>query len=196
MGTNVDLFMNAQHCLTIAAAFIAIIAACATLINSANSKAESLASRIREASKEFRERSGNRLRCAQIEEQIALFKERYRKVQRAQRLLFFTIGIFIASVAIFLSLGLYVIYFNIADETVHTIARIPLKAIGGFVAVGTVCMLTAIYFQYWELGKSYKTLSIETRDCHTIDGTDSSTTLNSQSSQVAESAPEMTSSLG
>src|ERR1044072_886236 len=47
--------MDAQHCLAIAAAFIAIIGACASLISGANSKAESLTNRIHEAAKEFRE---------------------------------------------------------------------------------------------------------------------------------------------
>jgi Protein of unknown function (DUF2721) len=196
METNVNHFLNAQHCLTIAAAFIAIIAACATLINSANSKADSLAGRIREATKEFRERSGNRLRCIQLQEQIELFQQRYRSVQKAQRLLFFTIATFIVSLATFIGLGLYIIYFKIADETLHAIARNPVRVIGVFVAAGTVCMLIAIYFQYWELGKSYNTLSIEIRDCHTINDIDSLTLQNPGSSTVDGNTPEMTTSPG
>jgi hypothetical protein len=95
--------------LAIAAAFIAINGACASLIGGANSKAESLTDRIHEAAKEFREnkRAGNVPRYAMIKEQIRYYDERYLKVQRAQRLLFLTIGIFIICLTVFIGLALY-----------------------------------------------------------------------------------------
>src|SRR4029077_9789174 len=163
--------LTAQHCLTIAAAFIAIIAACATLINSANSKAESLASRIREAAKEHRERK-NSSRCHQLQEQIRLFRERFQRVQQAQRLLFSTIGIFITSLAVFIVLGLYITYSNVPIDRVPVISRLPIFIIGVCVTVGSVLMLAAIYFQLLEIGKSYITLCIETKDCDPNDGID------------------------
>lgn len=54
MEPNAMPFLNAQHCVTIAAGFIAIIAACATLITSANNKAESLTKHIYDAAEEHR----------------------------------------------------------------------------------------------------------------------------------------------
>ena len=160
-------FLNAQHCLTIAAAFIAIVAACATLINIANSKADSLATRYREATKEYRDatKSQNSQRATQLQKQIELFVKRTRQVSWAQRHLFFTIGIFIASIAVFIGLALYLVYFNITDETAHVVARVPIIVIGVFVAVGTFCMFVAIILQYLELGDAARTFDIETKDC-------------------------------
>jgi hypothetical protein len=156
---------NIEHCLTIAAGFIAIIAACAALITGANTKAESLATRIRAAMKEHRERRQDSSRCTQLEDQICLFKDRFVKVQRAQRFLFATIGILIASLAVFIGLGLYIIYENIPQADIGALARGPIRVIAICVALGTVSMLIAIVYQFLEVGYSYTTLCIETRDC-------------------------------
>lgn len=75
--------LNTQHCLTIAAAFIGIIAACATLISSANNKSDGLSNRIREAAREHRDRGDNVARCLQLQRQIDLFKKRFRRVLSA-----------------------------------------------------------------------------------------------------------------
>lgn len=171
--------LEAQHCLSIAAAFIAIIAACATLINSANSKADSLANRIREATREHRERRDS-ARCRQLLLQLQLFKNRYTRVQEAQRLLFFTIGIFIASLTIFIVIGLYLLAGGTANVLVSSIV------IGSCVLVGTACMLKAIYLQYFEVGESFKTLCIETSDCEEQEGA-----VMPQTASVAQSLAEL-----
>ncbi len=173
MDANVEHFLSAQHCLAIAAAFIAIIAACATLITSANNKAESLANRIRETTKEYRA-NGESARCQQLLEQLSLFQRRFRKVQQAQRLLFTTIGTFIFSLFVFIALGLYILYFNVPADAVANLARAPLLVIGLGVSVGTGFMLSAISLQFWEVGKSYATLCIETRDCESSVGSEAS----------------------
>ena len=178
MGT--DLHLSAQHCLTIAAAFIAIIAACASLISSANSKAESLANRIRGATKEYRKQSGTGERCGQLREEISLFKNRFRRVQIAQRRLFLTIAILIVALTIFLLLGLFIIYFNTPDAEMNDLVRYPIASIWLCVAFSTLCMLSAIYYQYSEVGASFETLCIETRDCERSDDRDSATNAASQ----------------
>jgi hypothetical protein len=165
--------LNTQHCLTIAAAFIAIIAACASLINSANSKADVLSNRIREAAKEHRERGGDSPRCHQLRRQLELFHIRYRRVQRAQRLLFSTIGIFIVSLTCFMCVALYLIYFNIASEKMGTVAHVSTIMIGTLVVLGTALMLVAIGLHYSEIGASYETLCIETEDCNASKGIES-----------------------
>jgi ABC-type sugar transport system permease subunit len=165
MGPNVEHILNAQHCLTIAAGFIAIIGACASLITSANNKAESLSTGIRAATKEHRERSQDSSRCKQLQDQLQLFKKRFVKVQQAQRLLFFTIGIFIASAVIFISLGLYMIYDNAPENPANAIVRSLIFVMWLLVAIGTSTMVKAIYNQFWEVGKSYLTICIETKDC-------------------------------
>ena len=157
--------LNTQHCLTIAAAFIAIVAACASLINSANSKADGLANRYREVTKEIRAERENLSRSAQLREQIWLFEKRTKKVLWSQRLLFFTIGIFILSIAVFIALALYLVY--VPDAQVHAVAYLPLRVIGIGVSVGTLCMFAAISLQFLELGEAAQTFSIETRDCRT-----------------------------
>jgi hypothetical protein len=189
-------FLTAQHCLTIAAAFIAVVAACASLISVANNKADSLAKRYREVTKEYRKRSGNQERCKQLQEQIFLFDKRCRKIRRAQYSLFITIGLFITSLAIFIGLGLYIIYFNIADKAVYIIARFPIQGIGFLVALGTGCMFAAIFFLLSEVWDSSKTLGIEARDCVNLDISDTSMAGVPQSSQVAGSTREMPSSVG
>src|ERR1700751_2135281 len=100
-----ELFMNAQHCLTIAAAFIAIVTACASLIGLANGKADAIASRYRELTKEFRglkvkeDRTGDDDdRLDQLCRQIKLYKERVPLVVGAQCMLFRTICIFVGSI--------------------------------------------------------------------------------------------------
>jgi hypothetical protein len=167
MDTQHVVSLDAQHCLAIAAAFIAIIGACASLIGGANSKAESLTDRIHEAAKEFREnkRAGNVPRYAMIKEQIRYYDERYLKVQRAQRLLFLTIGIFIICLTVFIGLALYGAYSHIPDVTVYPFARYLVAGIGIGVTAGTLTMLQAIRLQFQEVWQSYKTLSIEMSDC-------------------------------
>ncbi len=175
----VAMTLEAQHCLSIAAVFIAIIAACATLINSANSKADSLANRMREATREHRERRDS-ARCRQLLLQLQLFKNRYTRVQEAQRLLFFTIGIFITSLTIFIGIGLYLLAGGIADVLISSVV------IGSCVLVGTACMLKAIYLQYFEVGESFKTLCIETSDCEEQEGT-----VTQQTASVTQSLAEL-----
>jgi hypothetical protein len=160
--------LTAQHCLTIAAAFIAIIAACATLISGAHNKAESISNSIRDSTKEYRE-NNDRERCSQIQEQLKLLREIILRVQRAQRLLFSTIAAFISSLAVFIGLGLYLTYFNVPTERMHLISRPWIIVIGIFVAAGTISMLKAVYLQFRVLGESYKTLRVEMRDCESPD---------------------------
>lgn len=156
--------MKPEHCMTIALAFIATIAACATLITSANNKAESLAGRIRDAAKEHRERK-NPARCRQLEEQVELFKGRFRSVQKAQRLLFATIAMFISSLAALIILALYLDYNHLSLVPSGFVFSLPMFLAGVCVPAGTTLMLVAIYLQFTEVGKSYATLCVETIDC-------------------------------
>jgi hypothetical protein len=158
-------FLNTQHCLAIAAAFIAIIAACTTLITNANNKAESLATRIREAMKEYREQSPNPPRCEQLQKEIYCFRTRFLRVQRVQSLLYRTIFIFIIPLAIFIGFGLAIIGFEFSEVTLHFIVRILFPIIGICVAFGTVCILIAVCLLYLEVRESNETLDIETEDC-------------------------------
>ena len=190
MGADLGNVLSTQHCLTIAAAFIAIIAACATLINSASSKAESLAGRIRNAAQEHRERI-EVMRCTQLEEQIELFRERYRSVQKAQRLLFSAIAIFITSLAIFIILALYIVYYHVPENAVFSISHLPISIVGVCVPLGTLCMLAAICLQFLEVGKSYVTLCIETRDCEPV-GVGSRNPMTQASTLLPQATPEMT----
>jgi Flp pilus assembly protein TadB len=171
METQAINYLDSQHCLSIAAAFIAVIAACASLISGANSKAESLTKRIHEAADEFRgSREGeDDRRRRQIQRQLDYYDERFRKVQTAQGLLFSTISIFIACLAVFISIALYAVYYRIPDVTVYPFAGYLLIGIGGGVAVGTLLMLCAIYLHFREVRLSYKTLSIEMSDCQKAD---------------------------
>jgi hypothetical protein len=159
--------LDAQHCLAIAAAFIAIIAACASLITGANNKAESLTRRIYEVTKELRESKllGRRERCASLDLQIDYYDGRFRQVQRAQRLMFLTIGIFVVCLTAFILLALYGSYYRIADVTAYAFARYLVAAIGVGVASGTLAMLQAIRLHFREVGQSYETLCIEMSDC-------------------------------
>ena len=165
MGSNIEHYLNAQHCLAIAAGFIAIIAACAALIASANNKAEYLSKRICEIMKEHREVGQKSDRCTQIEMQVELFNSRFRGVQQSQRLLFITIGLFILSLMVFIAIGLYIMYEKLPDEQAYVIARSPLLFIAGCVIFGSGAMVAAIVYQFLEIGKSYKSFCIETSDC-------------------------------
>lgn len=150
--------LTIQHCLAIAASFIAIMAACATLITSANNKADSLANRIRGAAKEHRE-CKDETRRKRLQRQVEIFEERFCTIQHAQRLLLRTVGMFILSLAIFIPTGLYLLAGGAAN---------PLflyALIGVFVTVGSLCMLRAIYLQHSELGRTSETLQIEIADC-------------------------------
>jgi hypothetical protein len=93
-------------------------------------------------------------------------------VQKAQRLLFFTIAIFIACLAVFIGLGLYAVYYRIPDVTVQPFAGYLLVGIGFGVAVGTLCILDAIRLHFGEVWLSYKTLSIEMSDCQMANARD------------------------
>ena len=177
MDTHVVNYLDAQHCLAIAASFIAIIAACATLINGANNKAESLTNRIHEVAREFREvheaeagfgkgmLSGIPDRCNQIKQQLDHYDTRFRKVQHAQRLLFLTISIFITCLAVFIGLGLYMSYFHVPDVTVYPVAGLLFGGIGLGVLCGTGFMLWAITLHFKEVWQSYNTLYIEIGAC-------------------------------
>ncbi|MDT5270537.1 MAG: hypothetical protein QOH49_2723 [Acidobacteriota bacterium] len=159
--------LDASHCLAIAAAFIAIIGACASLIGGSNSKAESLTNRIHEAAKEFRDgaQNGSPDRCNKLQTQLHYYDERYQTVQRAQRLLFLTIGIFIVCLTVFIGLALYGSYSHIPDVTVLPFARYLVAGIGVGVTAGTLTMLQAIRLHFREVRQSYKTLHIEMSDC-------------------------------
>lgn len=183
-----ESFLNAQHCLAIAAAFLGIIAACASLISSANSKAESLTKRIHDAAEEFREVHDKEAplgeetpgaasgRCDQLKRQINYYDLRFRKVQRAQHWLFLTIGIFVACLMIIIGLGLTMIFLQIRDIMEHPYtAGILFGCIGIGLLFGIWFMSRAIYFLYQEVGDSYETLNIEMlpckqSDCHKAGG--------------------------
>jgi hypothetical protein len=157
--------LDAQHCLTIAAAFIAIIGACASLISLANNKADGLMKRYRELTREHRAQPEGSQRRTDIQEQIVLFDKRTDMVSRAQRLLFITIGLLIICIAIIIVLGLFIIYLNITEETRYFLIRFAIIAIGSFVGFGTACMLLAIIRLHSELEEAKKTFLVETRDC-------------------------------
>jgi hypothetical protein len=178
--------LDSQHCLAIAAAFIAVIGACASLIGGANSKAESLTNRIHEAAKEFRQGKvmGNAARRAKLKEQISYFDERFLKVQRAQRLLFLTIGIFIVCLTVFIGLALYGAYSHTPDVTIYPFARYLVAGIGVGVTAGTLAMLQAIRLHFQEVWQSYMTLSIEMSDCHAGDKSRSPEVQQSESPEV------------
>jgi hypothetical protein len=192
--------MDAQHCLAIAAAFIAIIGACASLIGGANSKAESLTNRIHEAAKEFREAKllGNHTRRAKLKDQVHYYDERYLKVQRAQRLLFFTIGIFVICLTVFIGLALYGSYHGLKDVTqdprVGGFARGLVAGIGVGVIVGSLIMLQAIRLHFQEVWLSYKALDIEMKDCK--GGGESAPQAAQTQPAVAEVAPQLAGSGG
>jgi hypothetical protein len=164
--------LNAQHCLTIAAAFIAIVAACASLITVANGKSDSIANRYRELTREYREgatkegRAGfDNTRLDQLQKQIGLYKERVSMVVEAQCLLFRTIGIFVFSIAVFIGLALFIVFNNLTDEQIKYSAQIPLGVIAASVLFGASYMFRAIYRLYLEVRKAAETFDIETSDC-------------------------------
>lgn len=164
--------LNAQHCLTIAAAFIAIVAACASLISVANGKSDAIANRYRELTKEYRDGAAkeHRARCDddrldQLREQIGLYKVRVRKVVGAQCLLLRTIGIFVLSITIFLVLALVIVILNLTDAQIYSYAQILLGLIGLCVLVGALFMFMAIIRLYSEVRAASETFDIETRDC-------------------------------
>jgi hypothetical protein len=177
--------MDTQHCLTIAAGFIAIIAACATLITSANNKAENLTTRIRELMRERRERSQDASRCTQLEKQVCLFRARFFRIQTAQSSLFFTITAFILAFAVFIGFGLYLIYKNVDIKEVVPLAQVLTIIIGIIFIAGTVSMMRAIYYQINEVKESHITIEIETQDCPELDTAE---IIAEQSSTIAKAA--------
>jgi hypothetical protein len=164
--------LNAQHCLTIAAAFIALVTACAGLINVANGKSDSIANRYRELTKEYRDLAASQARTGpddrrldQLRAQIKLYKKRVRNVVAAQCLLFRTTGILVFSLAIFLVLALLIVLLNLPDKEVSRYAQIPLAIIGLCVLAGASFMFLAIYRLYSEVKEARETFRIETDDC-------------------------------
>ena len=164
--------LSAQHCLTIAAAFIAIVGACASLISLANSKSDSIANRYRELTKEYRDVAAKEerdkyddRRLAQLQKQIELYKKRVRKVVGAQCILFGTICIFVFSIAVFVVLALVIVIFNLSDAQTYRYAQIPLGLIGICVLGGAVNLFRAVSRLYAEVGEARETFDIETTDC-------------------------------
>jgi hypothetical protein len=164
--------LDAQHCLTIAAAFIAIVAACASLIGVANGKSDSIANRYRELTKEYREGAAKEVRTrdedvrlVQLKRQIELYKVRVGMVVGAQCFLFRTAIIFVSSLAVFILLALAIVILNLSDAQINYYARIPLGLIGVCVSVGAVFMFLAVRCLYWEVKKAEETFNIETSDC-------------------------------
>src|SRR5437588_5092401 len=87
------------------------------------------------------------------------FKYRFHKAQLVQVFLFFTIFIFIISLAIFIGLGLNIIYYNISEEAMIAKAGRLIIGIEGGILLGTMSMLVAICFQLWEVRASSETLA-------------------------------------
>lgn len=165
-------FLNAQHCLTIAAAFIAIVGACASLISLANGKSDSIANRYRELTKEYRDVAAKEdrtryddRRLDQLQRQIKLYKERVRKVVEAQGILFSTICIFVGSIVIFIVLALLIVILNWSDAEVYRYANVPLGLIGICVLFGAFHMYRAVRRLYSEVKEAKATFDIETEDC-------------------------------
>jgi hypothetical protein len=166
-------YLNAQHCLTIAAAFIAIVGACASLISLANGKSDSIANRYRELTKEQREltvkenRTGyENYRLEQLRRQIDLYKKRVIKVVDAQCILFRTICIFVFSIAIFIALALVIVTLNLPDaQQIYPYAQILLALIAVFVLAGAVYMWRAVIRLLAEVREARETFNIETEDC-------------------------------
>jgi hypothetical protein len=164
--------LNAQHCLTIAAAFIALVAACASLISVANGKSDTIANRYRELTKEYRYLKATRDRAGhddgrleQLQAQIELYKMRVRNVVAAQCFLFRTTGIFVFSIAVFLVLALLIVILDLPDKDVSRYAQVPLVIIGLCVLAGASFMFLAIYRLYLEVKEASETFRIETDDC-------------------------------
>jgi len=158
-------FLNAEHCLAIAGAFIAIVGVCATLVSAANSKSDALVKRYRDVTKEFRDEPGGTLRKIQLEEQIALFVERVKAIYRAQQFLFWAIGFFTLSIVLFVFIGLYLTYRPNPEEAFYSITEKLLFVIAGSVACGTLLMVATICCYFRELKDAKRTFEIETRDC-------------------------------
>lgn len=158
-------FINAQHCLAIAGAFIAIVAVCATLVGASNSKSDALVERYRGVTKEFREEPKDSRRKIQLEAQIALFAERVQAIYRSQQCLFWAIICFILSIALFVYIGLHLAYIVKPNATFDSISQKLLLVIGGLVTGGTVLMLIAVRFYFRELKDAKRTFEIETQDC-------------------------------
>jgi len=165
-------FLNAQHCLTIAAAFIAIVGACASLISLANGKSDSIATRYRELTREYRDVAAKEprskyddYRLDQLKRQLKLYKKRVKKVVEAQRILFSTICIFVGSIAIFIVLALLIVILNWSDADVYRYANVPLGIIGLCVLFGAFYMYRATRRLYAEVKQAKETFDIETEDC-------------------------------
>lgn len=167
-----ELFQNAQHCLTIAAAFIAIVAACASLISLANDKADSIASRYREVTTEYSElkikddrTKYEKYRLNQLWDQINLYKDRVPLVVDAQRFLFHTIRVFIGSIAGFIFIALLIVIFNRPDAETNLIIKLLLGVIAILVILGAVFMYFAVRRLLVEIEKAKETFKREIEDC-------------------------------
>jgi hypothetical protein len=167
-----ETFLTADHCLSIAAGFIAIVGACASLLNISSGKADSLANRYRELTKEFRVEAATESwpgngspRLKQLHDQIHLFKKRVNNVAWAQRFLFATLVLFVASIAVFIAIGMRIIYFKVPEDQVYQVAQRPMEAIGLCVLLGVSSMFTAVVFLFVELMEAVRTFRIEAKDC-------------------------------
>jgi hypothetical protein len=170
-------FLNTEHCLVIAGAFIAIIGACATLLNISNGKADGLANRYRALTEEFRAEikrehwpASEDSRLTQLHKQIHLFKKRVDMVACAQGSLFVTIFLFIISIAAFIYIGMKIIYLKVPEgivyeDMVYQVAQLPMTVIEICVLFGVVTMSAAIVFLFIELVKAVQTFRVEAKDC-------------------------------
>jgi hypothetical protein len=157
-------FLNTEHCLAIAGAFIAFIGACATLVNIANSKSDALANRYREVTREYRGECKSSRRT-QLHQQIDLYVKRVGEVYCAQQCLFRTIRCFILSITIFIGIGLFLDFFKTPDDNFNLAGEIFLIVIGLLVAYGTFLMFRSIKHYFRELLYAKETFENETGDC-------------------------------
>lgn len=169
---QMENFLTADHCLSIAAGFIAIVAACATLLNVSNGKADSLANRYRALTEEFREEIAKEpwpapedSRLTQLHKQIHLFRKRVNNVAWAQSSLFVTIFLFVISIATFIYIAMKIIYLKVPEEMVYQVAQRPMAAIGICVLFGVFTMFAAIVFLFIELVEAVQIFRIEAKDC-------------------------------
>jgi predicted RNase H-like HicB family nuclease len=158
-------FLNTDHCLAIAGAFIAIIGACATLVSIANSKSEALGSRYRDVTKEYRDEHKNSSRRGKLCIQIGYFADRVEYVYKAQRCLFIAIALFVLSILVFVGIGLYLAYIGTPNDTFYSVAQPLLVLIGLCVAAGICHMWSAIWFHFQEMKCAKATFENETSDC-------------------------------
>jgi hypothetical protein len=142
------------------------------LLGLANGKSDTIASRYRVLTTEFRDlkakedRTGDDdYRLKQLCRQINLYKERVPLVVDAQCILFRTICIFVTSIAAFISLALVVVIFQFPDAEKTLSVQILLGAIGVSILLGAGCLYWAVSRLLSEVRKAKKTFEIEIEDC-------------------------------